>query len=420
MSEKLAIQGGTPVRTKPFPPGWHGVAEIGEKEEQAVLKVLREQRVFRFLGDQEKSETAQLEKAFSKATGQPYALAVNSGTSALICGLVGLEIGPGDEVIVPGYTYIASAASIVAVGAVPVITEIDNSLTIDPDDIRKKITPYTKAILLVHMRGTPCRMDEIMAIAKEHNLAVIEDTAQADGGTYKGKALGGIGDVGCFSFQMSKTITAGEGGIVVMRDKKVFDRARMAHDSAFAFWRPGESEVDPIPGEGFRISEVSGAIALTQFGRLPSIIERLRRVKYRIVDQIKDLRGIELQDMPDVPGDASICLMFFGPTEAKAREYAEALNKEGIPCGTMFSKEIPDRHIYPNWNYVLDKRGRTPSWSPWDPSVYKGNVEYSKDMCPKTLAYLGRTIHIGLSQKFTDEDADDIAKAIRKVVTALA
>lgn len=393
---------------------------MGEKEEQAVLKVMREMRVFRFHGDQAKSETAQLEKAFAEHTGQPYALAVNSGTSALICALVGLEIGPGDEVIVPGYTYIATAAAVVNVGAVPIIAEIDDSLTIDPDDIRKKITPFTKAIIPVHMRGTPCRMNEIMAIAKEHNLKVIEDTAQADGGTYEGRPLGGIGDAGCFSFQMSKTITAGEGGIVVMRDRPVFDRARMAHDSAFGFWRPGESEVEPIPGEGFRISEVSGAIALTQYGRLDSIIKRLRSVKYRIVEQIKDLQGIELQNVPDVEGDASVCLMFFAPTEAKAREYADALNKEGIPCGTMFSKDIPDRHIYPNWTYIIEKRGRTPNWSPWHPSVYKGNVEYSKDMCPNVIAYLSRTIHISLSQKFTEQDADDIAKAIRKVVTALA
>jgi 8-amino-3,8-dideoxy-alpha-D-manno-octulosonate transaminase len=420
VSEKLAINGGTPVRTESLPPSWHGVAEIGEAEEQAVLKVLREQRVFRFLGDQEQSETAQLEKGFVEFTGQKYALAINSGTSALICALSGLNIGPGDEVILPGYTYIASAAAILAVGAVPVIAEIDNSLTIDPKDIRSKITPYTKAIMPVHMRGTPCRMDEIMAIAKENNLSVIEDTAQANGGTYKGKRLGGIGDAGCFSFQMSKTITAGEGGVVVMSEDSVYHRALMAHDSAFRFWKPGETETQPMPGQGFRISEVSGAIALTQFGRLPSIIERLHKAKYSIVERIEDLSGIEMQDVPDRAGDASVCIMMFAPSSDKAREYAEALSAEGIGCGTMYNKEIPDRHIYPNWDYVLEKRGRTPNWSPWDKSVYKGSVEYSPDMCPQTLEYLGRTIHIGLSQALTEKDCDDIVAGVRKVVTALA
>lgn len=416
----LAIHGGAPVRTEPLPPGTHGVAEIGREEEEAVLKVLREKRVFRFSGDQEKSETAQLEKGFAEMTGHTYALAVNSGTSALFCALVGVDVGPGDEVILPGYTYIASAAAIVAVGAVPVIAEIDNSLTIDPEDVRKKITPHTKAIMPVHMRGTPCRMDEIMAIAREHNLAVIEDTAQADGGSYKGKKLGGIGDVGCFSFQMSKTITAGEGGMLTVTGRTAYDRARMAHDSAFGFWRPGESEVDPLPGMGFRISEVSGAIALVQFGRLPGIVERLHKAKYSIVERIGDLPGIELQDIPDPAGDAAVCLMFFAENSSKAQEIADALKAEGIGCGTMYNKEIPDRHIYPNWNYVLNKTGRTDRWSPWNNEVYKGTVEYSPDMCPNTLAYLGRTIHIGLSQKLTEKDCDDIATAIRKVVTALA
>jgi len=392
--------------------------EIGEEEEQAVIKVLRERRVFRYSGG-ENSETLRLERAFAAFTGQSFALAVNSGTSALICALVGAGIGPGDEVIVPGYTYIATAAAVLAAGAVPIIAEIDASLTLDPEDFARKITPYTRAVIPVHMRGTPCRMDEILAIAKQHDLVVIEDTAQADGGKYKGKRLGGIGQVGCFSFQQSKTITAGEGGILLTSDRLLYERALMAHDSAFGFWKPDESSIRPIPGEGFRISEVSGAIALVQFGRLPSIVERLHRAKYRIVDQIRDLPGITLQGVPDEEGDASVCLMFFAKNAEKAREYAEALKAEGIACGTMYNKEIPDRHIYPNWTYVLEKRGRTETWSPWHPSVYKGKAEYSKDMCPKTLGYLGRTVHIGLSQKMTKKDADDIARAIIKVVSAL-
>jgi 8-amino-3,8-dideoxy-alpha-D-manno-octulosonate transaminase len=331
-----------------------------------------------------------------------------------------LDVGPGDEVIVPGYTYIATAAAVVAVGAVPVIAEVDNSLTIDPNDIERKITKLTKAIIPVHMRGTPCRMDEIMALARKHKLPVIEDTAQANGGRYKGQTLGGIGDVGCYSYQMSKTITAGEGGTVVTSDRLVYDRILMAHDSAFGFWKPDETAMRPIPGEGFRVSEVNGAIALVQFGRLQSILTRLHAAKYRIIDQIRGLPGITLQDVPDPDGDASVCLMFFAKNAEIANSYAKALNAEGIPCGTMFSKEIPDRHIYPNWTYVLEKRGRSSNWSPWHPSVYKGSVEYSKDMCPNTLDYLGRTVHIGLSPKLTSSDTDDIAKAITKVVRAMA
>ena len=418
MSEKLAINGGTPVRTEPLPPANHGVAEIGPEEEEAVLRVLRGKRVFRYSVGEDKSETARLEKAYADFTGCAYTHAVNSGTSALICALVGVGAGPGDEVIVPGYTYIATAAAVVAVGAVPVIAEVDASLTLDPADVKKKITKYTKAILPVHMRGTPCRMDEIMAIAKEHGLKVVEDTAQADGGTYKGKVLGSIGDAGFFSFQQSKTITAGEGGILVTNDKTVYDRAVMAHDSAFGFWKP-DCGIRPIPGMGFRISEVSGAIALAQFGKLDSIVKRLHAAKYRIVDQIRNLPGVTIQDVPDEAGDAAVALIVFADTAEKAKAMGDALKAEGIGCGTIYDGTFPDRHIYQNWTYVLEKRGWSEKWTPWTNPPYEGNVEYSKDMCPNTLAYLGRAIHIGLSQKLTDKDADDIAKAMKKVAEGL-
>ena len=377
--------------------------------------MLRGQRVFRYSVDDEHSETAQLEKAYREFTGCAYAHAVNSGTSALICALVGVGVGPGDEVIVPGYTYIATAAAVVAVGAVPVIGEVDESLTLDPEDVKKKISKYTKAILPVHMRGTPCQMDELMAIAKEHGLKVVEDTAQADGGMYKGKVLGGIGDAGFFSFQQSKTITAGEGGILVTNDKLVYDRAVMAHDSAFGFWKP-DCGIKPIPGMGFRISEVSGAIALTQFGKLDSIVTRLHDVKYRIVEQCRDLPGITLQAVPDEPGDASVAFIVFADN---AKDVAEALKAEGIGCGTIYDGTFPDRHIYQNWTYVLEKNGWSDKWNPWTNPPYEGDVEYSRDMCPNTLAHLNRAVHIGLSQKMTDQDADDIAAALKKVAEGL-
>jgi dTDP-4-amino-4,6-dideoxygalactose transaminase len=420
MSEKLAIHGGTPVRSEPWPPPNLGIAEFGVEEEEAVLRVLREQRVFRYTSGDDVSETARMERAFADDVGRTYAHAVNSGTSAIICSLVGCGVGWGDEVIVPAYTYIATAAAVVGVGAVPVIAEVDNSLTIDPEDIKRKITPYTKAIIPVHMRGVPCRMDEIMAIARENGLKVIEDTAQADGGSYKGKPLASIGDAGIFSFQQSKTITAGEGGLFLTDDEAIFERGRMAHDSAFGFWKPDESEQRPIPGVGMRISEVSGAIALVQHGRLAGIVEKLHARKYAVIEQIKDLDGIELQEIPDPEGDASVALIFFAKTEDKANEISKALNAEGIGSGTMHSKDIPDRHIYRNWVYVLEKRGWSDKITPWSPEVYQGDVEYSEDMCPQSLDYLGRAIHIGLSQKMTEKDATDLATAIRKVVTALA
>ena len=163
----------------------------------------------------------QLEQSFSKFMGSRYGMAVTSGTAALMCGLAGLGIGPGDEVIVPAYTWIASASAVVAVGAVPIMAEVDASLTLDPVDVEKKISPYTRAILPVHMRGAACRMDELLKIARAHNLSVLEDTAQANGASYQGRRLGTIGDVGAFSLQFNKIMTSGEGGMLLTNDPDI-------------------------------------------------------------------------------------------------------------------------------------------------------------------------------------------------------
>ena len=192
--DKLAIYGGTPAKQRPDPPMYPGGMMIDEEEEREVLDTLRTKRLFRYYGPQAgPSKVDALEKNFAELMGVRHALAVTSGTAALICGLQGIGVGPGDEVIVPAYTWIASAAAVLAVGAVPVVAEVDESLTLDPADAERKITKYTKAIMPVHMRGAPARMDDILAVARKHGLRVIEDTAQADGASYRGRRLGTLG-----------------------------------------------------------------------------------------------------------------------------------------------------------------------------------------------------------------------------------
>src|SRR3954470_7213659 len=216
---RLAIEGGTPAVTSPLPRMYPGGMRIGREGEEAVLEVLRSKRLFRYYGPQSsRSWVTDLEDAFATVMGVQHAAAVSSGSAALMCALAGLGVGPGDEVIVPGYTWIASATAVIAMGAVPIIAEVDESLTLDPADVRRKITPATKAIIPVHMRGAPSQMDELMAIAREHNLGVMEDVAQADGGSYHGRRLGSIGDVGAFSLQFNKILTCGEGGVLVTDD----------------------------------------------------------------------------------------------------------------------------------------------------------------------------------------------------------
>jgi 8-amino-3,8-dideoxy-alpha-D-manno-octulosonate transaminase len=268
------------------------------------------------------------------------------------------------------------------------------------------------------MRGVPARMDEIMAVARQANLRVIEDVSQANGGTYRGKLLGSIGDLGCFSLQQYKVITAGEGGLVVTDDEESYQRCLMAHDSAIRFWQ-GDSAIPSFPGENFRLSELAAALALAQFGKMPAILGRLRALKARVVSQIRHVPGITLQDVPDPAGDCGVALIFFCPTADRAKQFSAALKAEGIPNGTMYDNTIADRHIYRNWDYVLAKRGTTPAGCPWTCGAYHGNVTYSPDMCPRSLDYLGRAISLGFSQRMTDEHADLIAAGIRKVAGVL-
>ncbi len=263
--QPLAIDGGTPCVVEKPASYLHGPQEIGKEEEQAVLAALRSKNLFRFFKDQNDSPTAKFEAQFAEMTRVKYALAVNGGTSALISAMVGLGLSSGDEVIVPAYTFIATASAALAVRAIPVVAEIDQSLTLDPADVERKITPRTKLIVPVHMRGVPCRMDEIMAVGRKHNIPVLEDCAQANGGAYKGKPLGSIGDAGAFSMQHFKIITAGEGGVFTTNDRRTFERGACYHDCAYTFWKSQEWMIEPFLGENYRLSDLNGALALRSF-----------------------------------------------------------------------------------------------------------------------------------------------------------
>ncbi len=423
---KLAIEGGKPVRDELLHAGFHGSSEIDQKEIDAVMQVLQGKTLFRFLAESAGHSWAkEVEDWYCEQVGCAYGLAVSSGTNALISALYGVDAGPGDEVIIPAYTYVATAAAVIAAGAVPVIAEVDVSLNLDPDDLESKITPHTRAVVPVHMRGVPARMNEIMAVANKYELLVVEDVAQSNGGVYQGQPLGSLGHVGCFSFQQYKVITAGEGGMVVTDDRKVYDRARMQHDAAARFWEAGDDdEGNPLydfvlSGENYRISELAAALVWAQRERLGPILERCRAVKRRAVEGLAGIEGITLQDVPDPEGDCGITLTFFLANPELAKQFSGALRAENIHCGTVHDKQIPDRHIYSYWPYMMsglaDDR-RAPWKSPW----YHGDVKgYSPDQCPRSLDYLSRAIMIFIDQTFTLQDADLIVEAVDKVARAL-
>ncbi|MDD2502743.1 MAG: aminotransferase class I/II-fold pyridoxal phosphate-dependent enzyme, partial [Clostridia bacterium] len=206
---------------------------MGQEEVDAVARVVKSGELFRIAS--KNHEVDNFEKELAEKVGVEYALFLTGGTTALLTGLMGLGVGPGDEVIVPAYTFMASAMAVIAVGAIPVIAECDETLGLDPDDIERKISPHTKAIIPVHMLGLPCDMDRIMDVANRHGLKVMEDSCQAVGGSYKGKRLGTIGHAGAYSFNYYKVISCGEGGALLTNDRNVFEVAVYQHDGGSAF-----------------------------------------------------------------------------------------------------------------------------------------------------------------------------------------
>ncbi len=417
-ANRLAIQGGEALCTEPWPLPWHGPAAIGEEEVEAVTGVLRSRKLFRFL-DHENSWCTRFEKHFRDMTGCRHALAVGGGTAALISGLVGIGVGDGDEVIIPAHTYIASASAVIIVGAVPVLAEIDESLTIDPTRIEALITPRTKAIMPVHMRGIPCDMDPILALAKRRDLKIIEDVAQACGATYKGRRCGSLGDVGCFSVQQYKMITAGEGGVVVTDDEVIFERAALRHDSAMHFWNPGKHAHAAFAGENFRMNEMEGALGCVQFGRLAGIIERCRALRGRVREGIAGLPGLRMHRCADPDGDCGISLVVYLESGGEAKRFSKALRAEGVPCNSIYDQGIPDRHIYCYWEYVMEKGSHDPLGRPWTSPAHDQERVYTPDMCPRTLDILGKAVLLPFSQTYEDRHADLMIEAVRKVTALL-
>lgn len=417
MPNRLAIHGGTPVITESIPGGVHGPSVIDEREINAVNDVLRSRNLFRFV---ENSNVAAFEKEAAELLGVNHALMVNSGTSALICALTGLGIGPGDEVILPAYTFIATAAAIVAVGAVPVIAEIDTSLGMDPDDAARKITPHTKAILPVHMQGVPCCLDTLIALARQHNLKIVEDCCQCIGGRYKGEYTGTYGDAGAWSLNYYKIITCGEGGLVFTNDYDVYERTAFASDPAMPMWMSDrEWQNPPFSRQCYRPSELMGAIARVQLSKIGDILSHTRLLKKVFLAELDAPNGYTRQYVDDPHGECGISAAIIIEDPNLVPKYAEALNAEGVSAGTVYNEGFPDRHIYRYWTSILSKHSPHTSRYPWNDPQYKGNVEYSQDMCPQTLSILSRTLRFGFNVNMHETHARLLAAAVNKVDAAL-
>jgi len=418
-TEKLALHGGTPAISEPLPGGGHGVELIDDEEIQAVSDVLRSKKLWRFV---ENSQCSQFEQEACEWLGVKHALILNAGTSALICSLAGLQIGPGDEVIIPAYTYIATAAAVVGVGAIPVLAEIDESLGLDPEDVRAKITPYTKAVIPVHMQGVPCRLHDISAVAREHRLFIVEDCCQAVGSSYKGKPTGTQSDCGAWSLNYFKAITTGEGGVFFTNDSDVFERALFQAEPGLPMWLKNRDNwnTPPFSKTSFRGNEIIAAIARVQLRKLPKITGHCRHLKNILLESLNEPKCYVRQHVDDPAGDNGFSLAMIANTPELARSMSKALGAEGLNIGSAYNEGFPDRHIYTYWDSILKKTGATKAGYPWKDPAYKGNVEYSHDMCPRTLDILSRALRFGINMNMRDVHVKQVAAAINKVDAALA
>jgi len=372
-----------------------GGMEVDEQELEALGRVIHSKNLFRYYGVGDgPDEVAAFEREFAEHMGSKRALLVNAGSSALICGLIGAGVGEGDEVIVPAYTWNATPNAILAARGVPVLAEIDDSLTLDPADVERRITPRTRAILPVHMRGAPAAMDALMQIAEARGLAVIEDVCQAAGATFRGRRLGTFGAAGAFSLQFNKIITTGEGGVMITDRDELYDLALDVHDCAGSV-RRGVG-LPKFPGWNFRASELTGAMARVQLSRLDGLLERMRANHARLAERVGELPGLTLRRPNDDGGDAGIALVAFAASAERAADAVDALNAEGVLAMRIYDPQTPDLHVFPYWAPVLAALRTQPD-------------------CPRTLELLERSIHVDVSPLCDEQDIDEIAFAFEKV-----
>ena len=378
---------------------------VGEEEVEAVARVIRDNTLFRYgIGH----ECERFESRYAAYLGVKHFALAASGSNALAAAMIAVGLGPGDEVLIPAHTYMATATSVLAVGAIPVIVDIDESITIDPKAVERAIGPRTRAVVPVHMWGAACDMKAIMEIANRRNLIVIEDACQGVGGGYEGRKFGSIGHIGAFSFNYYKNISCGEGGGVAVNDDRLAKRTRGAIDPCHFYWNGREDDDKPFAGPGARASELMGAMLNVQLDRLDPMIAKMRAEKRKILKGTASLSNLGLRPAPmhSPDHDCATQVMYTMPSAELASRFIEI-------CPSVIAGKT-GRHTYTEWDQVLIGAGAAhPAMNPYNmPANAECRRTYSKDMCARSLEIANRTVMVATHPQHSEAEIQNITHNI--------
>jgi 8-amino-3,8-dideoxy-alpha-D-manno-octulosonate transaminase len=393
-----------------------GAELIGKEEIKEIMDVMETGVLMRYGFDRERKgvfKVRQFEQEFAAYCGAKYALGVTSGSCALKVALTAMDICPGDEVICPAFTFLATYEAVLEVGAIPVMADIDETLNIDPASVEKRITPATKAIIPVHMCGSGAQIDKIMDLAKAYHLQVLEDNAQGCGGSFRGKKLGTFGDMGIFSFDYYKTLTTGEGGMVVSDNKRLYDRAEWYHDHGHDH-NPKVSramEGRTILGFNYRMNELQGALGLAQLRKLDWLIAEQKKNKQAIKGWLAAVDGVKFRELPDPEGDTATFLAFSMPDQSRAEAFQKALGENGVDT-VCFKNNL--WHYVPNWEHFQAWSTANSQRFPFTNPLYRGKIDYGRHLIPRAEDILGRTLVLGISVRMSGERMVAIRAAVEK------
>ncbi len=394
-----------------------GFEVFGDEEKKEINDVLETGVLFRYeFGPQRKDvyKVLEFERNFAEYCGAGFAQAVTSGTAALKVAMAALGIGPGDEVITQGFTFVATWEAILDIGAIPVFTEVDETLNMDPDDLKKKITEKTRCIIPVHMLGAMARIEEIVAIAAEHDIPVLEDTAQAAGGRINGQHLGTFGQCGTFSFDSVKTMTTGEGGMVITSDEKMWRTMSEYHDHGHDHavnpgGRGGEGR--SFIGFNYRMMELQGAMGIAQLAKLDAMITAQRSHKARLRDAASAIPGVKFRKLVDEAGDTATFFAFILKSREQCQKVSKVLSDEGVPA-INFSENT--WHFYPSWEHLHKGSVVAASGYPFNDAGGKRRIVYDPAILPKSAALMARTLVYPIAIKMDEPQLAKICRALEK------